>query len=309
MSNEVATTGTKEVAKPEKQLHLLQRDDVKAKFKEVLGSNAISFVTSVLSAVNSNEKLKLADQNSIYMSAMMAASLNLPINQNLGFAYLIPFDDRKNNKLVCQFQIGYKGLKQLAIRSGQYADLDSKPVYEGQKVDDDSFRGYHFVWKAKKSDTIIGYASWYKLLTGFESLKFMTVAECREHAKTYSQTFKNPKTEMYSKWATDFDKMALKTVTKLHLNAGEAPLSIEMQKAIIADQAIIQDAESQDVRYPDNEQPTAHEISKQKEYDQRSQFIESAKTIEQLEQVEGHLEGDQIEMFMAKKNSILDAGN
>lgn len=242
-----------EIVKQEKQIHLLQREDVKAKFKEVLGSNAISFVTSVLSAVNSNEKLKLADQNSIYMSAMMAASLNLPINQNLGFAYLIPFEDRKNNKLLCQFQIGYKGLRQLAIRSGQYADLDCKPVYEGQVIDDDSFRGYHFNWKAKKSDTVVGYASWYKLLTGFESIKYMTVDECRQHAKQYSQTYKNANTEKYSKWYTDFDKMALKTVSKLHLNGGEAPLSIEMQKAILVDQAIINDEEGKDIRYVDNE--------------------------------------------------------
>lgn len=308
MSNQLVKPST-EIAKQEKQLHLLQRDDVKAKFKEVLGSNAISFVTSVLSAVNSNEKLKLADQNSIYMSAMMAASLNLPINQNLGFAYLIPFEDRKNDKILCQFQIGYKGFKQLAIRSGQYADLDSKPVYEGQLIEDGSFRGYHFDWKARKSEKVIGYASWYKLLTGFESLKYMTVEECKSHGKQYSQTFKNPNTEKYSKWATDFDKMALKTVTKLHLNSGEAPLSIEMQKAMIADQAIIQDAEGQDVRYPDNEPLTSREIHAQKEYDQRTEFIQSATTLEQLEQVEPYIVGDQLEMFKAKKLALIDASN
>jgi recombination protein RecT len=100
-----------------------QREDVKSKFNELLGSRTNQFITSVLSIVNNNSYLKNASTESIYTAAMMAAALDLPINSNLGFAYIIPYGSQ------AQFQVGYKGLIQLALRSGQFKTVSVTPIY------------------------------------------------------------------------------------------------------------------------------------------------------------------------------------
>ncbi len=229
------------------------KTSVKQKFEELLGKRAPAFMTSVLQIVASNELLKRADPTSVYHAAATAATLDLPLSNNLGFAYLVPYNDRKSGRQLAQFLIGYKGFKQLAIRSGQYQTLDAKIVYEGQKVDDESFQGFHFEWDKKISDKVIGYASNFKLLNGYESTFFMDADTVHRHGKRYSQTFKNGK----GLWAEDFDKMALKTVTKLHLNSGDAPLSVEMQKAVITDQSVIHNVEGTEVEYIDNQADNA----------------------------------------------------
>lgn len=213
----------------------LNSESVKSKFSEILGSKAQGFISSVLAVCSQNDLLKNATTESIYSASLMAATLDLPINSNLGFAYIVPYRDNKSGIVSAQFQMGYKGFKQLAIRSGQFSNLHAKVVYEGQKVDDDSFLGYHFEWSKKSSDKVIGYASNFVLKSGFESTYFMGIDELNKHAKQYSQTFKKG----FGLWATDFDKMCLKTVSKLHLNSGEAPLSIDMQRAVISDQSVL----------------------------------------------------------------------
>src|SRR5690606_26980084 len=162
--------------------------------------------TSVLSVLTQNKALSKCEPMSVYHSAMVAATLDLPINSNLGFAYIVPYQQSVNEngvwvkKQVATFQLGYKGIKQLAIRSGEYANLDCKRVYEGQLIEDDSFLGYHFDWKSKSSDKVIGYASYFKLLSGFESIKYMSLEEVISHALEYSQSYKNEKTKKTSRW-------------------------------------------------------------------------------------------------------------
>jgi len=247
----------------QKVSHFLNSDSIKNKFAELLGKRAPGFLSSVLAVCNQNELLKNATTESIYSAALMAATLDLPINSNLGFAYIVPYKDGKTSITSAQFQMGYKGFKQLAIRSGQFAMLHAKEVYEGQKVDDNSFLGYHFDWSAKKSETVIGYASNFLLLSGFESTFYMSVEQLTAHGTRYSQTFRKG----YGLWKDDFHKMCLKTVNKLHLNAGEAPLSIDMQKAIISDQSVLD--ENLNVKYMDNlteheEVETDHELERAK---------------------------------------------
>ncbi len=180
-----------------------------------------------------------------------------------------------------------KGFKQLAIRSGQYQTLDAKIVYEGQKIDDNSFQGFHFDWSQKLSDRIIGYASNFRLLNGYESTFYMDAEAVHKHGKRYSQTFKNGK----GLWAEDFDKMALKTVTKLHLNSGDAPLSVEMQKAVITDQSVIHNEEGTEVEYIDNQPDLAdsEEANKEREWYRMLDFIVNAQSIEQLELIDEHV--------------------
>jgi len=224
-----------------------QREDVKSKFTELLGTRTNQFMTSLLSIVNNNSYLKNASPDSIYTSAMMAAALDLPINPNLGFAYIIPYGSQ------AQFQIGYKGLIQLALRSGQFKTISACPVYEGQLLENNPLTGFKFDFNNKLSDKVIGYASYFSLINGYEKTMYMSSEEVMAHGKKYSKTFSN------GNWAKDFDSMAQKTVLKLLLSK-YAPLSIEMQKAVIADQAVIKNVEDMEVEYVDNGQDVSIKI-------------------------------------------------
>ena len=202
-NTQVATTGVKGLSQ------FLNSDSIKNKFNEILGQKGNGFIASILSAVSSNDLLKDADQNSIYICALMAASLDLPINQNLGMAYLIPYNVKQKDgtyKKMCQFQIGYKGLKQLAQRSGQFVLLSDAIVYEGQLVEENPLTGYKFDWKKKTSEKVIGFVSYFELINGFKSTLYMSVEDVKKHGAKYSKTFGS----QYGVWKTEFESMALK---------------------------------------------------------------------------------------------------
>lgn len=273
---EIQNTNTA-IEKPKTLASLLQSDLVKKRLEDILGKRSSTFATSVIQIANSNDLLKKADPQSILNSALLATTLELPLNNSLGFAYIVPFNNKQKDgtfKVEAQFQLGAKGLQQLAVRSGQYKDLYAKAVYEGQVVEDDSFLGYHFEWKNKTSDTVIGYASYFKLTSGFESIFYMPVQDILDHAKKYSQTFKRYGSGL---WKDDFDKMAKKTVLKLLLNSGKAPLSVEMQNAVTADQAVIKeynDDNTIDVDYVDG---TDVELTGDEKKEELAKTIEDAK--------------------------------
>lgn len=226
------------------------KPSVKAKLSELLNKNAASFTTSVLQIVNSNAMLAKAEPMSIFNAACMAATLNLPINNNLGFAYIVPFNNKKQNKVEAQFQIGYKGFIQLAQRSGQFERLVSIPVYEKQLVKKDLISGFVFDWDSEpdEKESPIGYYAYFKLINGFSAELYMSKADIDKHALRYSQSFK----QGYGVWADNYEVMALKTVTKLLLSK-QAPLSIEMQKAVMSDQSVIKDITNDNYDYIDNE--------------------------------------------------------
>jgi recombination protein RecT len=259
-----------------------------------------------MSVVNSSEKLKQADQTSIYMAAMMAASLDLPINSNLGFAYIIPFEQKYKDgngnwskKTIAQFQIGYRGFIQLAQRSGVFHTISATPIYKGQLVSENPLIGFEFDFKVKPNGTPIGYASYFKLLNGFEKTLYMSSEELMSHGKRFSQTFKSD----FGLWKDDFDAMCLKTVIKLLLSKF-APLSIEMQKAVISDQSHIKDADTVDVEYVDNKEQTTEEIAKQKEQERLNEYIKKATSLDQLKQVENLVTGEQMDLFNSKKTEL-----
>ena len=293
-----AVSGVKQIS------NFLNNPNVLEKFTNILGEKAQGFISAVLTIVNQSDQLKNASPESIYTAALLAASLDLPINPNFGFAYIVPYYNNKTKKQEAQFQIGYKGIKQLAIRSGQFKTIIAKEVYEGQLIDDNaSILGYRFDWKSKTSDKIIGYVSYFQLLSGYESTYYMPYESVQKHASKYSQTFKKG----YGIWAEDFDKMALKTVSKLHLNSGEAPLSIEMQKVVIADQGVIKNVDTMDVEYVDNTPLTIDEQNRQSERNSLIEFIGKAKDVEALEMLEVEIDRSDDELvliFEAKKKEI-----
>ncbi|WP_033134645.1 recombinase RecT [Acinetobacter sp. MN12] len=225
---------------------------VQEKLKELVGKNAPAFATSVLQIVNSNSMLVNADPQTIFSAACMAATLNLPINNNLGFAYIVPFKNNKENKIEAQFQLGYKGYIQLAQRSGQFSRIAATPVYNGQLISENPLLGYEFNWSVKPSGDPIGYVAFFKLINGFTAELYMSKEEVMKHANKYSQTAKKG----YGVWKDQFEAMALKTVLKLLLSK-QAPLSIDMQKAQMADQAIIRDVDKDEFDYIDHQESIA----------------------------------------------------
>ena len=225
---------------------------VQEKLKELVGKNAPAFATSVLQIVNSNSMLVNADPQTIFSAACMAATLNLPINNNLGFAYIVPFKNNKENKIEAQFQLGYKGYIQLAQRSGQFSRIAATPVYNGQLISENPLLGYEFDWSVKPSGEPIGYVAFFKLINGFTAELYMSKEEVMKHANKYSQTAKKG----FGVWKDQFEAMALKTVLKLLLSK-QAPLSIDMQKAQMADQAIIRDVEKDEFDYIDHQESIA----------------------------------------------------
>jgi len=177
------------------------------------------------------------------------------LNNNFGFAYIVPYAkddyDEKGNKIrkqYAQFQMGYKGFIQLAQRSGLFKTISVTEVYEGQLIEENPLTGFAFDFTKKTSDKVIGYASYFELLNGFQKTLYMTREMAEQHGKRYSQTYQKG----FGLWKSDFDMMAMKTVMKLLLSK-YAPLSIEMQRAVVADQSVINEIETQDVEYVDNE--------------------------------------------------------
>lgn len=212
----------------------LNAPSVKAKFEEMLGKRAPQFMTSITSVVNNNTLLQKADVNSIIMGAAIAASMDLPLNANLGYAALVPFNSKDG--CFAQVQIMAKGWTELFLRSGQCQSIINEVVYEGQLVRKNKFTGeYVFDEDAKKSEKVIGFMAYFRLTNGFEKYDYMTIDEVKAHAQRFSQTFRKGS----GIWKEHFEAMGCKTVLK-RLLTKYAPKSIEMQQVAIFDQSVVQ---------------------------------------------------------------------
>lgn len=289
--NEVAVNGNGKMSLKQ----FFEADNVQKKFQDMLGKRAAGFITSVLQICSQNALLADADPASIYGAAATAATLDLPLNQNLGFAYIIPYNQKQPDgtfKKVAQFQMGYKGFIQLAQRSGQFKTISSAPIYEGQIATNDPLKGMTFNWEGKKSDVVIGYAAYFQLINGFEKVWYMDVDQIKRHGQKFSKTYANK----YGLWSTDFDGMATKTVIKLLLSKF-APLTIDLQKAVIADQALID--ENENTEYVDHEEvlidPAAQRIAA---------MISDATKMEHLDAIEEFVQDGQLDMFNEKKKLL-----
>lgn len=214
---------------------MLASNSVKKRFEELLGKKAPGFISSLLAVVHNNKLLDKANPQTIITAGAMAAALDLPINQNLGYAYIVPYGQE------AQFQMGYKGYIQLAMRTGQYQTINACEVYEGEITGHNRFTG-EFTFGERTGDAVVGYMAYFKLVNGFEKYIYMTMEEMQAHARKYSKNYKGG-TE---KWGiADFHSMAIKTVLK-RLISKYGILSIEMQgggmaTAIANDGGVIRD--------------------------------------------------------------------
>ena len=286
---------------PVQQVKMLLGDDnVKKRFSDVLGKKAPQFMASIVNVVSASPQLKACDANSIMAASFVAASFDLPIDSNLGFAALVPYKKRFKNpqtkewesKDLAQFQMMYKGFVQLAIRTGQYEKMNCSEVYEDEILSYNPITGEcEFVTDFSQThqrdngeiDKIVGYYGWFRLVTGFTKELYMSKNEVLNHAKKYSQSYRNDLNynNQNSNWSTNFDAMAKKTVIKLLLSKWGI-LSIEMQRAITDDQKTFDEDGNEE--YGDN-QPDV--IEAEDPFAQiEDKVVEASGSAEELEEID-----------------------
>ncbi|QPC47133.1 recombinase RecT [Mangrovibacillus cuniculi] len=200
---------------------LLASPAVLNRFEEVLGKRASQFTASILSLYNSESMLQKSEPMSVISSAMIAATLDLPVDKNLGYAWIVPYKGK------AQFQLGYKGYIQLALRTGQYRFINVTPIHEGELVKWNPLtEEIDIDFEMRSSDKVIGYAAFFELLNGFKKTVYWTKEQVEKHKQKFSKSDFG--------WKNDWDAMAMKTVLKAILSKWGI-LSIEMQTAVVED--------------------------------------------------------------------------
>ena len=206
---------------------LLDSPKTSKRFEEVLGKRAPQYMSSILNLYNGDTNLQKCEPMSVIASSMVAATMDLPVDKNLGYAWVVPYGNK------AQFQMGYKGYIQLALRTGQYKSINVIEVHEGELVSWNPLTEELVInFEKKASDAIVGYAGYFELLNGFKKSTYWTKEQIEAHRKKFS---KSP-----FGWNKDFDAMAKKTVLRNMLSKWGI-LSIEMQNAYTADLNVVQD--------------------------------------------------------------------
>lgn len=203
---------------------ILNNETMQQNFRNILAENAGAFMASIIELYQSDGALQKCDPNRVVLEALKAATLKLPINKQLGFAYIIPYNN------VPTFQLGFRGLIQLAQRSGQYRYINADVVCEGESVNYNRITGMLEISGTAKSETPVGYFAYFQLLNGFEKCVYWTREKVEAHAKRYSKAW----SKADSPWHTNFDAMALKTVLKTIISK-YGVMSVEFANAIAND--------------------------------------------------------------------------
>ena len=233
---------------------VINSDGYKRMINNTLGNpqKAARFVTAITSAVSNNPALQDCDASTVVSAGLLGEGLNLSPSPQLGQYYLVPFKDRKNNRTVAQFQLGYKGYIQLAIRSGQYKKLNVLPIKQGELIsfnpleEDIEVKLIENEVEREQAETI-GYYAMFEYTNGFKKAMYWSRQKMESHAEKYSMGYKAHKG--YTFWEKDFDGMACKTMLR-QLISKWGIMSIEMQTAVNNDMGVIN--EDGTVDYVDN---------------------------------------------------------
>lgn len=282
----------------------MNMSSIKNRILSMLGSDrGLRFITGVTSAVTTNSKLAECTNDSIYNGALLGETLNLSPSPQLGQYYLVPFKNNKTGITVAQFQLGYKGYIQLAIRSGQYKKINVIEVKEGEFVEYDMFNEELIFnpiknYNQRKMTKTIGYYAMFEYLNGFRKTLYMSKEEMLDHADTYSSAFnkiayeellqgKIPEKEMWrysSFWYKNFDEMAKKTMLR-QLISKWGIMSVEMQKAYEADMGEIKD--NGQVEYIDNSNDDKNSVI-EAEFAPKDEMVSNneEETVEDVKQVD-----------------------
>lgn len=232
----------------------LTQDAVKKQINSVIGGkDGQRFISAIISAVNTNPTLQECTNQSILSGALLGESLKLSPSPQLGHYYLVPFNDKNKGK-VAQFQLGYKGYIQLAIRSGQYKKLNVMAIKEGELEYFDPLNEDIKInlmvedWNAREQAETVGYYAFFELTNGFRKAIYWSKEQMEAHAMKYSKGYQAKKG--YTFWEKDFDGMAYKTMLR-QLISKWGIMSIEMMSAMDSDMAVINDDGTKD--YVDTE--------------------------------------------------------
>ena len=204
---------------------LLNNGAIQQTLKSTLDKNAGAFAASVMNLFNNDTLLQQCEPRAVLAEALKAAALKLPVEKQLGFAYIIPYKDRGVPKP--QFQLGYKGYIQLAMRTGEYRYINAGKVYEGELKSEDKLTGAVDISGERVSDKIIGYFAYIETLNGFSKTYYWSREKLTEHVKKYSKAFQKGS----AIWRDNFDEMAIKTVLR-NLLSHYGIMSIEMSSAL-----------------------------------------------------------------------------
>ena len=238
---------------PAEILHnLISQPSIKSRFDEILGKRAPVFISSIISIVNADQNLTAALRDnpmSVIQTAMKAAVYNLPLGNELGLAYILPFKNYKTGKSDAIFVIGYKGYIQLALRTHKFKNLGCTDIREGElKSFDHLYGGAEIDWiqdpVERSQKKIIGYLAGLKTIDGFEKQIFRSIEEINEHE------LKNRRGQYQSSvWKNNFDAMAKKTVL-LELLRTYAPKNPEDIAAAEIDDFFTSQAAESEINIP-----------------------------------------------------------
>ena len=234
-------------------------DAVKNKINQMMsGKDGGKFITSLISLVANNPAIAKCEHSTILASALLGESLKLSASPQLGQYYIVPFNDTKNHRTVAQFQLGYKGYIQLAIRSGYYKKLNVLAIKEGELINynplDETLEVKLIEDEEIREQTeTIGYYAMFEYQNGFTKTLYWSKAKMEAHAQKYSQAYRSDlqKGNKYSFWSKDFDGMAFKTMLR-QLISKWGIMSVDFQTAITNDMAVI--SENGQPQYVDNDE-------------------------------------------------------
>jgi recombination protein RecT len=270
---------------------LFEEVNNRKRLDELLRAKAPQFISSVIQLA-SQPNFRDVDAGTIVASSIVSATLNLPIHPALGLAHIVPYNNKKKNPdgtvywvREAQFQLGYKGYIQLAIRTGQYKLINACEVYEGEIKGTNRITGEITLndnFKLSKESKVAGYGAYLRLNNGFEKFIFWETEEVTAHAIRYSKSYDKDKKDFTGIWKSDFDKMSIKTVLK-ELLSKYGILSVELQTAIEKDQSVSRFNEKGEVvsEYLDNPEPD--QLAPAKETYEINMEVESAKIISETE--------------------------
>lgn len=253
----------------------LAQPNINNYLKSVLGDRSGAFISSLTQLATSSPQLKECDRNSLLSCALKATGMGLPFDPSLGKAYAVPYKSRDG--YVAQFQLGYKGVVDLALRTGQYRRLNAMEVREGEFIGRDESGDPIINWldeDERENKPVVGYMAFLELTSGYKKRIYWSNKKIEEHALRYSQGYRYEKAHGASQstakagnksspWVSNRDEMACKTVLK-SLISKWGPVSIEYQNAIRYDQAVVTtdfETGEETIEYIDNEPESKTSIS------------------------------------------------
>lgn len=213
----------------DKLKNVMASKSVQEQFQNALAENSSLFVASLIDLYGSDTYLQKCNPQAVVMEALKAATLKLPVNKGLGFAWIVPYKDKQGN-FIPTFQIGYRGYIQLAMRTGAYKYINADVVYEGENKGGDKLTGHLDLSGERTSDKVVGYFCHFETLNGFKKTAFMTAGDMEKHAKKYSKSYNSSS----SPWKTDGEAMGIKTMLRNTLGK-YGVLSVEMLSALTND--------------------------------------------------------------------------